>query len=398
MLIDNRGNIYNFHKASLSNIANNGAVEADLPNGVLIKGSITFRNMMPQSDAITLIDIPLAWRYVTENNYYDVDEEKVELRNIKIYWNNVQENLLTTFPFKVKSLQGGVEMYITGCKGNKASQNVTVHYAFYNKENPMQLLSLNPWNHNKSNAIDNMGNNYSFDKNYLGNTISSGLIEKVLPTSLIVSGSISYKNVLPSATTFNLVNIPVEIMNWKGKEKNFNDAIHLKNLPIDWDNSTSPISIPELAVKVEKPLLQVDDLFKKSKKLVSGCEFEFVECQGDSATNMVTIFFKIKNEGKAHQKINIDPWWGSYAKAFDEHGNDYKFGNLNLGRQYGNGYLKCDLPSGLFVNGFITFLEVESASKFLNYISLPLYCKSRYDNNEKDYELIELRNLPINWK
>jgi hypothetical protein len=84
-----------------------------------------------------------------------------------------------------------------------------------------------------------------------------------------------------------------------------------------------------------------------SYKTKSGIEFNFIDCQGDAALQTVTIFFKILNPGKTHQKTNIDPWWGIYARAIDENGNDYKFGNLNLGRQYGNEYLKAELPSGL---------------------------------------------------
>jgi len=129
-----------------------------------------------------------------------------------------------------------------------------------------------------------------------------------------------------------------------------------------------------------------------------GINYYFIDCQGDSVTQTVTIFFKILNPGKAHQKINIDPWFGTYAKEIDEQGNDYKFGNLNLGRQYSNGYLKAELLSGLFINGFIAFNEVEPNSKFLNMVNIPVYCKNRLDNNEKDYEIIELRNVKINWQ
>ena len=78
-----------------------------------------------------------------------------------------------------------------------------------------------------------------------------------------------------------------------------------------------------------------------SYKTKSGIEFNFIDCQGDAALQTVTIFFKILNPGKTHQKTNIDPWWGIYARAINENGN------LNLGRQYGNEYLKAELPSGL---------------------------------------------------
>lgn len=129
-----------------------------------------------------------------------------------------------------------------------------------------------------------------------------------------------------------------------------------------------------------------------------GIKFYFIDCKGNSATQTVTIFFKILNPGKSHQKINIDPWWGTYARAINENGSDYKFGNLNLGRQYGNGYLKAELPSGLFVTGFITFSEVEASSNCLNLVNIPIYNKNRLDNNEKEYEIIELKNVKINWQ
>jgi hypothetical protein len=398
MLIDNKGYNFTFHSAKLGNFSNNGIVECDLPTGVLTKGSITFRNMMPSSNSIALIDIPLAWKYATEYSYFDVDEEKVELRNLKINWQAPSVINESKFPYLVKTVNSGVEMYITGCKGNKASQTVTVFYSFYNKLSPIQQISTNPWAYSRSNAIDNLGNNYSFDKNCLGTTISNGIIEKVLPTNLVLNGSLSFKDVLPSISTFALANIPVNIKSWKGNENQFNDVVHLKSLSIDWDNKTSILTNEQFESFVNKPIEKEDDNYTKPKKLTAGCEFQFVECQGDSASQTVTVFFKINNPGKAHQKVNIDPWFGTYAKAIDEYGNDYKFGNLNLGRQYGNGYLKAELLSGLFVNGFIAFKEVETRSNFLNYMSIPIYCKNRLDNNEKDYEIIELRNVKINWQ
>lgn len=398
MLIDNKGYNFTFHKASLGNNSNNGVVECDLPTGVLTKGSITFRNMMPSSSSIALIDIPLAWKYVTEYNYFDVDEEKVELRNIKINWASGTVINESKFPYLVKSINTGVEMYITGCKGNKASQTATVYYSFYNRQSPMQQIIVNPWANGKSNAIDGEGNNYNFDKNYLGTTISNGVIEKVLPTNLILNGSISFKNVLPATTSLALASIPLSIKSWKGSSYEFNDMVQLKNLAIDWDNKTTIPNNEQFDSFINKPKEKEDDNYTIPKKLVSGCEFQFVECQGDSASQTVTVFFRMFNPSKAHQKINIDPWFGTYAKAIDEYGNDYKFGNLNLGRQYGNGYLKAELPSGLFVQGFIAYKEVETTSKLLNYISIPIYCKNRLDNNEKDYEIIELRNVKINWQ
>lgn len=398
-LIDTKGNSFQFNGASLSNNVNNGFVEADLPTGIVLKGSISFRNMLPQNDAIALVNIPLAWRYITEYNYYDVDEGNVQFRNIKINWNNNKNNFTSTFPYLVKNLDQGVQMFITGCKGDKAAQTVTLHYAFYNKENPVQKLIMNPWALNKSNAIDDQGNDFSFHKNYLSNTISNGTIEKILPTGLILNGAISYKNILPTTSKLALVNLPVNLMSWKGRENSFNNMVQIRDINVDWHNKTKIVSVEYLADIVNKDKkTDNDELYKLNKKLISGIDFSFVECQGDSASQTVTIFFKFINNGKAHQKINIDPWFGTYAKAIDENGNDYKFGNLNLGRQYGNGYLKAELPSGLFINGFITFNEVEPNSKFLNLVNIPVYCKNRLDNNEKDYEMIELRNVKINWQ
>lgn len=397
-LIDTRGNSFQFNSASLSNSYNYGLVEADLPTGVLLKGSISFKNMLPQNDAVALVNIPLAWRYVTENHYYDMDEGNVQFRNLKINWNNKTQGT-SVFPYIVKNLDQGVQMFITGCKGDKAAQTVTVHYAFYNKENPIQKLVMNPWALNKSNAIDNEGNDYTFSKNYLAKTISNGTIDKVLPSGLLLSGALSFKNILPKTSKFILVNLPVEILNWKGQETVFNEMVQLRDLEIDWDNKTKIVSNADLAtIVVKEKNIKDDELYKLNKTLVSGIDFNFIECQGDSASQTVTIFFKFNNNGKAHQKINIDPWFGTYAKAIDENGNDYKFGNLNLGRQYGNGYLKAELPSGLSINGFITFNEVEPNSKFLHLVNIPVYCKNRLDNNEKDYEIIELRNVKINWK
>lgn len=397
MLIDNKGNNFMFHKASLSNSNYSGAVETDLPTGVTVKGSISFRNMLPENDGIALLDIPLSWKYVTEPYYYDVDEDKVQLRNIKINWNKKSANT-KSYPYLVKNLDDGLQMFITGCKGNKAAQTATVYYAFYNKSNPIQRLNINPWERGKSSAIDESGNQYTFDKNYLSTTISNGTIEKVLPTNIVISGAMSFKNVLPEAQKFTLVNLPVNISNWKGNERVFDDMVMLRDLVIDWDDKTTIPTVSEISKSISKPDEEDDEQYKKAKKLVSGSEFIFTECQGDIASQSVTIFFKINNPGKAHQKLNIDPWFGTYAKAIDENGNDYKFGNLNLGRQYGNGYLKAELPSGLFVNGFITFNEVEQTSKFLNLVNIPIYCKNRLDNNEKDYEIIELRNVKINWQ
>jgi hypothetical protein len=396
-LIDTKGNSFTFQGASLSNNINNGTVETDLPTGVLIKGSISFRNMLPKNDAIALLNIPLAWRYATENNYFEVDEGNVQFRNIKINWNITKP--ASSYPYLVKNLDNGVQMFITGCKGDKAAQTATVHYVFYNKSNPIQKLNINPWAGSKSNAIDDNGNEYSFYKNYLANTISNGTIEKILPTNLMLSGSLSFKNVLSNVSKFTLVNLPVNISNWKGGENVFNDVVQLRNLVIDWENKTKIVGKDDLLNNENKDKKTTEDeQYKLNKKLISGIDFNFIECQGDSASQTVTLFFKLHNPNKAHQKVNIDPWFGTYAKAIDENGNDYKFGNLNLGRQYGNGYLKAELPSGLFINGFITFNEVEPSSNFLHLVNIPIYSKNRLDNNEKDYEIIELRNVKINWK
>ena len=399
ILIDAKGNSFTFHNASLSNNVNNGQVETDLPTGVLIKGSISFRNMLPTNTAISLLNIPLTWKYATESNYYDVDEGNVQLRNIKINWNTDKTISNSNYPYLIKNLDNGIQMFITGCKGNVASQTATVYYAFYNKSNPVQKLNINPWDNGKSNAIDEQGNDYSFSKNYLAQTISNGTIEKILPTNLLLNGAMSFKNVLPATSKFALVNLPVNISNWKGGENVFNDVVQLRDLKIDWDNKTQILSNKDLSTAIKRETnIDDDEQYKKTKKLVSGVDFIFTECQGDSASQTITIFFKILNLGKAHQKINIDPWWGTYARAIDENGNDYKFGNLNLGRQYGNGYLKAELPSGLFVTGFITFNEVEASSNYLNLVNIPIYSKNRLDNNEKEYEIIELKNVKINWQ
>jgi len=82
---DNLGNTFECKSIEFQNSRNGmGAVEIDAPTDIRIKGSITFRNILPSTELLTLARFD--YYLYNKDGGYGKDTEKIAIKNIKIKW------------------------------------------------------------------------------------------------------------------------------------------------------------------------------------------------------------------------------------------------------------------------------------------------------------------------
>lgn len=122
----------------------------------------------------------------------------------------------------------GYEINVVSCKGNKGAQTVTVFMEF---EHAMINQNL----YLRTGGSKAYGNKQIFDAKQatLGNEEGSTIYQMV-PTGVTVTGSITFKNVLPTTAELEKAVIKVSSSNNDGGKNNQQCDLELSNMTIQW--------------------------------------------------------------------------------------------------------------------------------------------------------------------
>jgi outer membrane protein OmpA-like peptidoglycan-associated protein len=249
--IDENGSQVMSKAVSLANVNSNFATEIELINGGVIKGSITFMNVLPNVSKLSLVNI-----YVQNSNWDGGGDRKegiIEIKNLTIDAKiNPDDPKPIIDPGQstndniVKNIDNGLDFFFSGCKGDSKKQTVTVYFAFSNPRKVNQKIQVFGSDYNSNTkSIDENGNQIRSKSVSLANVTGNFNIETELIYGSKIDGSITFINVLPTMTKLSLVNINTSSSNWDGDGDRKNGIIEIKNISIKWDNNTagSPAAI-----------------------------------------------------------------------------------------------------------------------------------------------------------
>lgn len=255
---------------------------------------------------------------------------------------------MTDEQFIVNPLSSKFNIEIVDCIGNSAEQKFELTLKITNKSTNESNLCIGG-NCNGSSAVDKDGNSYKPDR-CAGDC-------KDFPTNVPVKVKILFEKVLPTVTDMEVIKLTV---GYKG-------TVELRNVKINWD------AVPaEIAVNTEsKEASLVNSLSSKYEIVLVGCE-------GDAATQHVTIALKIKNKS-TNEKICVGGNCSGNSMAIDADGESYKTESCA-------GDCK-DLPTGVFVKAVVGFNQILTSVKTFDYVKLSV-----------GNGAIEIKNLPIEWK
>lgn len=406
---DNDGNQFPFGAVNLGNQNGFGQVETELPTNLKVKGFITFINIHNKPKKLAHITIP-----VSSGNWpssSDVLNEIIEINNIAVNWK------ANTFPYEEtednsknidftkdgfnKSICNGLDFYYTGCNGDAAAQTTTVYFVIANNNKSNQKITIDPYSQKRAFAFDNIGNNYAFDKLTITNESSEGQTEFLIPTGLFVKGSITYKNILPVAKSLGIVNFNVRSENSNGSGGEIEEAIQLTNLKIDWAATKNPnnnfTTSKKTAVNASFADNDVSIVPNKTRTLENNLDLIIEKAEGDSVAQTVTIYYAIANPRKPNQKVNIQNLSSDPIIAFDNNGNQYKVNQLSIEDNNSSDEVSAELPSGLSVNGSITFINVFPIINNFSLIKMPIKTSNRNADDNGKVNVVYLKNLKIKW-
>ena len=196
-IYDDRGNQYTFDydcsSLTLGNASNRSSVNATIPAGVFLKGSIVIKDFDPNATKIA---------NATLYAYYH--QSYLIFKNVAIegrYNNGYQETPNTTGT--VISCNDDLEFTLLDCKRN-SSNTVTISYTVENIGKKAIDLLLYGSSGGRSYIYDNCGNQYTFDYNCssltLGNASDRSSVNATIPAGVYLKGSIIIKDVDPEAT------------------------------------------------------------------------------------------------------------------------------------------------------------------------------------------------------
>lgn len=408
---DADGNQFPFGNVSLGNQTAFGQVESELPTGLMVKGYISFINIHNKPKKVAHIAIP-----VSSGNWpsaSDLLQEIIEIDNVKVNWD------ANTFPYEdveaknknieytkdgyTKSFCNGLDFYYTGCKGDAAAQTVTIYFVMANYNKANQKVLIDPYSSKRAFAFDNIGNSYSFDRINIVNESSEGSLDFMIPTGLFVKGSITFKNVLPVANSLGIVNFSAKAENWNGSGNEIEDAIQLNNLKINWGAADNPNAdfkpTKKTSVTASAITNEITIVPNKTRTLENDLDLMIVGCEGDSVDQSVTLFYTIANPRKPNQRVELQSYSNDPIMAFDAYGNQYKLGNLNLEEGNSTDNVRSVLPTGMTVNGSVTFVNVYPLVSNFSMIKIPVKAgNSDGDNSNEKAEMVYLKNIKIKWK
>lgn len=266
---DQVGNKFLFDKLTLVNDVVEGTAETMLPTNLFVKGSITFKNVLPITSNLGIVNFNV--RTENWNGSGGEIEEAIQLNNVKIDWlgfDNPNENFkikkqtpvvsaivsneVTVVPNKVKTLSSDLDLIILKCEGDSVGQSVTLYYTISNKRKPHQKLNVKSYSTNPILAFDAKGNQYKISELNIEDNSSSEEVSTILPTGLSANGSITFINVYPLVNDFALVKIPIASVNNAGDDEEKTDHLFLKNIKIKW-LKIKPKSDTETSTEQPKP-------------------------------------------------------------------------------------------------------------------------------------------------
>jgi outer membrane protein OmpA-like peptidoglycan-associated protein len=253
--IDENGSQVLSKSVTLANVNDNFNAEVELVNGGTIKGSITFMNVLPSVNKLSLVNIN-----VQSCNWEGQGDRKggvIEIKNLIIN-TTINSGSANSKPFTeatadnndniVKNIDDGIDFSFNGCTGNSKNQTVTIYFTFSNPRKVNQKLGVygSGYNSNLTKAIDDNGNQIASQSVSLANATNNFATETELVYGTKIDGSITFINVLPTVSKLSLVNMNTATCNWDGGADRKGGVIEIKSVAIKWDNkpagtkSTSP--------------------------------------------------------------------------------------------------------------------------------------------------------------
>jgi hypothetical protein len=248
---DQVGNKFLFDNVTLVNEASEGVIETMLPTNLFVKGSITFKNVLPITGNLGIINFNVKTENL--NGSGGEIEEAIQLNNVKINWSGfdnpnenfkikketpvvsaITKNEVTVVPNKIKTLSNDLDLVILKCEGDSVDQSVTLYYTISNKRKPHQSVNVKSLSSNPIIAFDSKGNQYKISTLKMEDENSSDEVSTILPTGLTANGSITFINVFPLVNDFALVKIPISSANNSGEDEEKTDHLFLKNIKIKW--------------------------------------------------------------------------------------------------------------------------------------------------------------------
>ena len=202
-IYDNAGNQYDFgyNKATLTLGTNSSysGVEATIPAGVKIKGSIKIYNVSDAASAFSNISI-----------YSGTFQTYLILKNVPIEGRYSASTGTTQTTGSIISCSDDLEFTLIDCKRN-ASNNVTISYKVQNVGSTPHNLILWGSTGGYSYIYDNAGNQYNFGHNKatltLGTSASYSGVEATVPSNVFLKGTIVIYNVDTSADEISNVTL-----------------------------------------------------------------------------------------------------------------------------------------------------------------------------------------------
>ena len=307
--------------------------------------------------------------------------------------------------YSVKGIDNGLDFAVTGCSGDAAAQKVTVYFTFANPRKVHQSVRVGGGGSTK--AVDDEGNSISATLVSLANVNgnadgwSGGAITELISGGKI-KGSVTFINVLPNKNTLPLINIYAENHNWEGGADAKQGIIEINNLPINWNATQPNVNTTKQDTTASgspnnSPSFKGDKSTATSIRTIdNGINFNITDCIGDAASQRVTIYFAFANPNKVNQRISVIAYGGS--KAIDDNGNEVKAKIVTLANKSNEGSAELELVYGGTVKGSITYINILPTVKQLSLADI-VNSSSNWDGGDDSKNgIIEIKNLPINWK
>src|SRR5262249_21683241 len=122
--------------------------------------------------------------------------------------------------------------------------------------------------------------------------------------------------------------------------------------------------------------------------------FTLTGCSGSIGGQTVTLSFTIANPNKVNQTINIG--WGAACKAIDQDGDVCRPKECVIANGNGAGY--TEVPTGLTLQGSITFANLLSKEQQLALVQFNIFTRNSDGGRDPHTKSIDMRNIPISWQ
>ncbi len=252
---------------------------------------------------------------------------------------------------EVVTCSDDLEFVVTGCK--MSGTTATIDYTVENIGNSSAEFVLWGATGGYSYIYDNAGNQYNFGQNLatltLGTSSSYSGVDATIPSGVKVKGSIKIYNVSDAASAFSNISL------YSGT---FKTHLIFKNVPIEGRHSASTGT-----TQTTGSILSCND----------NLEFTLLDCKR-SASNNVTISYKVQNVGSSPYNLILWGSTGGYSYIYDNAGNQYDFSRnqatLTLGTSSSYSGVSATVPSNVFIKGTIVIYNVDTSADEISNITL----------------------------